>query len=89
MHDIIDTDILGEVSDARVVDRLIAFSVAKPNQMLADKGKLVFGLGLRGGDNMRSVLLLKGILPIIPLRTGKHRTTGVAFPALQLGLACI
>ena len=53
----------GEASDTQAVDELVAMPVANPKRMLADKGY--------DGDDVRSSLLTKGILLVIPPRTNR------------------
>jgi transposase len=49
---------IGETSDYKAIDALMAFPVAKPKALLADKGY--------DGGTVRANLLMRGILPIIP-----------------------
>ena len=53
----------GEVSDYKGVDPLLDLPVNKPKKMLADKGF--------DGDDVRSALLLRGILPVIPPKANR------------------
>ena len=55
----------GETSDYLAVPTLLDMPVAKPQAMLADKGY--------DGDDVRSSLLMKGILPIIPPKSNRKQ----------------
>lgn len=48
----------GETSDYNAVDELFALPVTKPKMMIAEKGY--------DGDEVRTRLLMRGILPVIP-----------------------
>jgi transposase len=53
----------GDASDYTVADDLMALLLLKPKTLLADKGY--------DGDRFRENLLIRGILPIIPLRSNR------------------
>jgi transposase len=53
----------GETSDYKSAADLLAMPLGKPRLMLADKGY--------DGDTVRSDLLLKGILPVIPAKANR------------------
>ena len=59
----------------QAVDELVAMPVANPKRMLADKGY--------DGDDVRSSLLVKGILPVIPLRENHKRPAACDFHAYR------
>ena len=54
----------GEASDYKAVEALMDLPVAKPKALLADKGY--------DGDTVRSSLLIRGILPIIPSKSNRR-----------------
>ncbi|MBS1078878.1 transposase [Gluconobacter kondonii] len=55
----------GQVSDYKATDALMKLSVPTPKAMLADRGY--------DSDSFHLDLLLRGILPVIPSRTGRNR----------------
>ena len=65
----------GEASDYQAVDELVAMPVANPKRMLADKGY--------DGDDVRSSLLIKGILPVIPRRANRKEPAACDFQAYK------
>lgn len=56
----------GETSDYLAVPALLNMPVTKPKAMLADKGY--------DSDDVRSSLLMKGILPIIPSKSNRKQS---------------
>ena len=65
----------GETSDYKAVDELIDLPVANPKLMLADKGY--------DSDDVRSSLLLKGILPVIPPKANRKEPIACDFRAYK------
>ena len=65
----------GEASDYKAVDELIALPVARPRLMLADKGY--------DSDDVRTSLLLKGILPVIPPKANRKEAIACDYRAYK------
>ena len=65
----------GEASDYRAVEDLLELPVAKPKAVLADKGY--------DSDDVRSSLLLKGVLPIIPPKANRKQPIPCDFVAYR------
>jgi transposase len=57
------------------VDELFALPVKKPKMMLADKGY--------DGDEVRTSLLMKGVLPVIPPKTNRKEQISCDFHAYK------
>ena len=60
----------GEVSDYKAVPTLLNLPITQPKMMLADKGY--------DGDDVRSSLLMHGILPVIPPKANRARSQSLA-----------
>ena len=58
-----------------MVDALVELPVVDPKRMLADKGY--------DGDDVRSSLLIKGILPVIPPRANRKEPAACDFRAYR------
>ncbi|MES6426782.1 IS5 family transposase, partial [Cutibacterium acnes] len=65
----------GEASDYKAAAALIELPVAKPRMMLADKGY--------DGDEVRTALLMKGVLPVIPPKSNRRETIACDFKAYK------
>ncbi len=65
----------GEASDYKAAAALIELPVSKPRMMLADKGY--------DGDEVRTALLMKGILPVIPPKSNRRETIACDFKAYK------
>ena len=65
----------GEVSDYKAVDELFALPVKTPKMMLADKGY--------DGDEVRTKLLMKRILPVIPSKANRKEPIACDFHAYK------
>ncbi len=65
----------GEVSDYKAVDELFALPVKTPKMMLADKGY--------DGDEVRTTLLMIGVLPVIPPKSNRKQQIACDFAAYK------
>jgi IS5 family transposase len=65
----------GEVSDYKAVPALLNLPMTQPKMMLADKGY--------DGDDVRSSLLMHGILPVIPPKANRKEPITCDFKAYK------